>query len=259
MKKYGFLTAILALVVCASIVSPSWATMVTAISAGTETVMFSDDYEDGFTADVGSWDVTAGNEIISPTSGPITAYQGDSFLRATRGAVYPIASANFIALPSLITGDTVHLETMVAYNSTTENSLNGLVTRLSNGTADPIFLSIFGETGQLNARIYHPSQVTYTPVLDSNDHEVFLTQNTWYKLGIDYTIGESTYSVSLDDTLLSSSLGLFTSSAPSSIDHLEFNGNRDGNFYLDAVAVPEPSSIALILCGIGTLLFVRRR
>ena len=83
----------------------------------------------------------------------------------------------------------------------------------------------------------------------------------WFKAEIDYTIGSSTYQVTLDGTAMPPSTALDGIGTPGGGDFaatsVGHNGSDPDHFYLDAV--PEPTSLLLLACGGLGLIAQRRR
>ena len=252
-KSFGVAMMILAVF---SMAITAQATTITNVT--TSTVVFSDDYEglgtsvshltpyqnDGDfdpVASVGSWtDITeevqdriqVTDSVLGPDPG---ASQGDNYLRVLRTGDNNVAYATLTS-PQTTTGDVIHLETMFYVDQLDVNPGVSSLT-LYDSAGGLLSLTGFEVSGKVQNYTsgYSDTTLTFTP-------------GAWNKVEIDYAVGASTYSVTVNGST-ESGLGLYLSGSGGDVDKVRVGSAKRVEYCLDAV--PEPS--AAILLGIGLL------
>ena len=276
---------------CISFATSATAAMVTNDTTGT--ILFEDNFE-GVPAFSGTWaDAAAAGNVASNDFDPIATtgwytvndvstydvqvcsgadgfdpgpFEGDNYLRIGRSAGFCSAYLNFSPQDTL--GDIVKFESMVSYAMSTDQGVGflGLYGNDTSGNLANVMYCIIKSNGALydyynSAYIYYKPDGTFTA--DGNDPAgaTLLTvgaQGEWSYVAADYAVGADSYSLTVGDVTVSD-IPVSTSIASVSLVRLCTGAGGTEFVYYDHVAVPEPSTIVLVLCGIAGLLFVRRR
>jgi hypothetical protein len=231
------------------------ANAVTITNVTTATVLFSDDFETGsFSPAVGAWtiigpSVSVTNSTVPPDPGPA---QGSFYARLFRDTGTINSQGNLRAALSTTQstpGDVIRLRTMVYLPD------DGVAFRAQIMLDDLDFNTArawVAPDGAGHVLAVGPSFV-------QTDTGLHYTPNAWQEWDLEYAIGASTFSVSVNGHT-ASGFSSFTSGQLS--DANLFNGDFSaGSFYLDA-AVPEagePASAAVSACALSLIALFRRR
>ncbi|MCF7849147.1 MAG: PEP-CTERM sorting domain-containing protein [Kiritimatiellales bacterium] len=184
------------------------------------------------------------DSTTSPDPGAYPYAQGDNYLRFVR---YPgttnTVEGNFAATQST-TGDQLHFEWMmnVTADDGTQNPYTGFLT--DNNTLMTWVSFLHDGTIENSYSTTPNTGLNYTP-------------GEWFKLEMDYVIGESVYDLTIDG-VTASDLDLYGDlPAGESLAKLRFFGNVGDLTYVDAV--PEPNTVMLVVMGLAGLISRRRR
>jgi hypothetical protein len=243
----------------------------------TGTVLFSDDFEGvspvssspaidssgtyHAVAETGTWQIPGTsssfqlqvtNSTTSPDPGP---FQGNNYFRGYRDSTHTNESEidALMTAPATTTGDVIEMSTMLylqpgAPNARVQIIMSGSFTGgVNTSTSADAWIRPNG-AGDV-AWVGPGTVVTNTSVP--------YTTGVWQLWKLDYTVGSSVYSFSVDGV----SSGNLTSpsgfNGPAGVGFLN-GSNTAGAYYLDAV--PEPSALVLLtLGGLGLMLSARQR
>jgi hypothetical protein len=172
------------------------------------------------------------------TNGPGTL-QGNNYLRLVRGGLAPLSAGEVFTVQSDV-GDHIHWEQML-YAGSDAASANPLqiIGSGTDGNRFNILTSYggYGVVGSYNGVDFPPAALS-----------VGYVANKWQKWEIDYNIGDSFLKLTID--------GVSAANVP-----ILSGGNlggialiSDSIGYADEVAVPEPSTLALAMAGVVSLL-----
>jgi hypothetical protein len=218
----------------------------------TGTTLFHEDFESGTlspspgTSFVGP-SVTVTNSTTAPDPGPA---QGQFYLKFFRDS-NTVSQGNYHAFPSSLqdtNGDVIRLSMMVYIPN------DGIDARaqffMDNGDFNTA-RAWMRPDGAGNVDAVGPGFVVTDTGLD-------YTPNTWQQWDLEYAIGGSTFSVTVNGVTASG----FASVTSGSISKAEMlNGSTvPGSFFLDALPVPEPGSGGAVLAlSLATLTWYSRR
>jgi hypothetical protein len=175
------------------------------------------------------------------TSGP-GAIEGSNYLRLTSGAQE--TQADVSATPS--SGDHINIAFMAYFPAIADHQA---VFKVRDG-------GLGDDTQRAGARS-GPGGV----VLDLNGDPTTLSYlaGTWQQWEFDYVIDALTYTITIDG-VTSDPISNATRGGPGNIQGMGFwNGIGTGQFYMDAVPVPEPSASVLLLTGLACLIRRNRK
>jgi hypothetical protein len=232
-----FLLAASALCVSLALLSSAEAVVVTNTTTGT--VVFD---SVGFENDVpgtapsatgtGSWSAYHIDTVTnSPTPGPAL---GSNYVTTTRDAVAAGGPGANLSSNQNIAGHQLHLEFYAWYPAAGDDNLvldsgSRVLGRITGGN----YLNY-------NGSAYIDTNVDYVP-------------EQWQKWELDYTVGASTYQLSIDDAVPTTINAL----TPGGLARIDFGHNGLDTYFLDGAPIPEPASLAAFSCA--ALALVRRR
>ena len=220
-------------------------------NTSTSTVIFYDDFEsasvDGYPdngAYPGHWTAYkegGGQTAIQIKTGPV--FEGQQSLRQAAGSLleYPVCKvfANFASQAT--PGDAIHVEFMY-YTPGTHNGKD-------------LMLRVEGTGG--SAGFYMWDNQTVVVDLNTVDTGLRMNVGAWNKCEVDFTLGSSTYDVTINGTTAS---GRAAGSAITDVDNTQFRLlYRYSEYYIDASRVPEPMTLSLLAVGAVMAIFRRRR
>ena len=263
-ERWPYLLAV-ALVLIAG--STAQAVMVTNVTTGTQ--LFFDDFEGLGTsvshspypdnsgdfdpqAVIGTWSISESAQTMIQVTDSTTApdpgpWWGDNYLRMNRSGAFNAMYGNLSEVQTVAehSGDLIHWEMMV---------------NVAPGVNDVAIVGLFSDTGKhmvhvvarsSNGTIYNqPSGSGYVPT------GLTFTPGEWMRVELDYTIGASTFDLTVDgDT--STNLAFYTANSGGGVERIRLTGAVGGGTYYDATVVPEPGTMALLLVaglclGIGS-------
>jgi hypothetical protein len=240
---------ILAAVIVAGIVGPVRAGTISVTNTTTNTVVFSDEgFEDDTVATspnaptVGSWvplpQTTTGASVSNAASpGP---YDGANYLTMNRvsGAFPNTADESAVFSAPVPVGETMHASFAFQYQATGASSVE--FNLYSGSTRRVIILAEADYAGFPN---YYAVSGSGSATVTSN---LAIKPGQWQTIGIDYTAGSSDLTLTVDGT----SQVLTGAVTGGAVDRIRFNtGASNTTYYIDAVPVPEPTS--LLIAGLG--------
>ncbi|HEY7089512.1 MAG TPA: hypothetical protein VH518_15550 [Tepidisphaeraceae bacterium] len=218
---------------------PAASQAVTIRNLTTATTVFHEDFESGGLApspgtSSGGPDVFATNSTTAPDSGPA---QGQFYLKLFRNSDVN-GQGNYAAFPSspqTTAGDVIRMSMMVYLPDDGIDSRAQLILDNGDFTTARAWMRPDGH-GNVDAVVSGIVAV---------DTGLDYAPNTWQEWDLQYAIGASTFSITVNGVTASG----FASPTVGSVGRADlFNGsNVAGSFYLDAVPVPEPASIAAAL------------
>ena len=218
--------------------APASATIIT----NATTTLFSDDFEGGVVnaaptgGSPGSWAVTNALVWDAVAPGPSEGTKYLQVARPTGGSAS--AQANF-ATQSV--GSVVHMETMlnIGETSTAAGSAAGQIL----GGAWPINI-----VAGLNGCGHSVLAYSVSGWIDTGlSYEV----DTWQKWQIDWTVGDSTFALAVDEAT-APSVAVDTSGGYVTLSSFWFGSGEGSTIYIDAV--PEPSAFVSLTLGLFGLL-----
>lgn len=206
----------------------------------------------------GTWSVTEsdGQSMIqvtdSTTSPDPGSFEGQQYLRIFRSLDNNLTSHDLngaLTAPQTTPGDVIRLNTMVYIPNDGVNFRGQLA--LVGTSGDP------GGSGRAWARpdgAGNVMAVTSGGVIDTG---LDYTPGVWQEWRLEYAIGASTFSVTVNGSTAS---GLNSVSSGGVGFLWLVNGNNPtGSVYFDAIPIPEPTSITLLMFGGIGLIAARRR
>jgi hypothetical protein len=240
---------ILAAVIVAGIVCPVRAGTISVTNTTTNTVVFSDDGLEDDTVGtnpnaptIGSWvplpQTTTGASVSNAASpGP---YDGANYLTMNRasGAFPNTCDESAVFSTPVPIGETMHAGFAFQYQATGASSAE--IHLYSGSTRRVIILAEADYAGFPNFYTLNGSgggQVNST---------LAIRPGQWQTIGIDYTSGSSDLTLTVDGT----SQVLVGAVTGGAVDRIRFNtGASNTTYYIDAVPIPEPTS--LLIAGLG--------
>lgn len=269
MCRLSFLLALLAVAVMQTNAS---ATIIENVTAGT--TVFADDYE-GVTANTlpapdttadylpvattGTWNVDYSGTRLTQVANLASpgAAQGSNYLRIYRQ--HPdyddgIRADGSLSTPQATTGDVLKFSTMVYLPSATD-------------VADRATIALSGTGFTTDARAFITTDGAGSVFCydagwaNKIDTGVNYQTDVWQQWDVTYAVGAGTFSLAIDGN---SASGLTTMSAGSvgvvSMINNAYQQTVGGSVYFDAVPVPEPSAIALMVSAmVGLLAYAWRK
>ncbi len=215
---------------------------VTITNLTTNTVLFSDNFENGsFSPSVGSWSIVGPDVTVTNAASPGAA-QGSFYAQLFRDQQFLNGQGNLQAQLSAAQtnpGDVIRLSMMILLPD------DGTAARGQ-------FMLDDGDFGSARAWVQTNGAghvLAIGPGFASVDTGLLYTPGVWQEWDLQYAIGDTTFSVAVNGVSASG----FASATSGSLGFADiFNGafNPAGSFYLDAVppaqtAVPEPGSFLL--------------
>ena len=225
---------------------------VTIFNLTTNTLFFSDNFESGITPSsptVGSWSIFGPDVTVTnaPSPGPA---QGSFYAQLFRDSD-TISQGNLRAALSSVqatNGDVIRLSMMVFFPSATDANARAQL-MLDNGDFNSARAWVIPDgAGHVLA---------VGPGFATTDTLLTYSTNTWQEWDLEYAIGASTFSVTVNGVTASG----FTSETTGPVGFADlFNGvkNPAGSFYLDAVpqattGAPEPLSMLFVASGLAVI------
>ena len=205
------------------------AVLIQNLTQGT-TLFYSHGFEDdtvgqnAATASPGGWSNTGLPVDVVVTGGSPGAFEGDNYLSTTRTPAQAGNARAFFQSQGT-PGDQIHAEFMMYLPTGTDISL------LFDDNA--VGGNPLAQSRHLGGTVQYyngSSFVGVTPALS-------YANNTWQKWEIDHTLGDSTFTVSVDGV---SAQGGLANPALTALDHLSFAHNGNQTFYIDAVPGFDP-------------------
>jgi len=274
--NYKYFVALLATALLAVVATDAGAVIITNIT--TNTVLFSEDFEDdaainlGFADDTGaidfdpstttgSWTISEGgsppasNTQIQVTSfdgtssAPLDypgAFQGDNYLWVNRTTGFSRAVGSFATQDT--DGDVISIEFQI-------------YARGFDGAVDPVVgpdvFALYSSADASGASVLRLGIASDNDIIEqgtATDTLVDWTDNTWETWRIDLVIGESEYDLTVDGNTMT----VATAGAISAISSTRSSSNAATEYFIDAI--PEPSSLLLAgMCLLGIAASARRR
>jgi hypothetical protein len=230
---------------------------VSILNLTTNTVLFKDDFESGLTPSspsIGSWSIFGPDVTVTNASSPGPA-QGSFYAQLFRDSDTTNQGNLQAAISSVqaTNGDLIRLSMMVFFPSTTDADARAQL-MLDNGDFNSARAWVIPDgAGHVLA---------VGPGFATTDTQLTYSTNTWQEWDLQYAIGASTFSVTVNGVTASG----FTSATTGAVGFADlFNGikNPAGSFYLDAVpqlttAAPEPASLLFMASGLAVIGFARR-
>jgi hypothetical protein len=181
----------------------------------------------------GSWSAYHIDAVTnSPTPGPAF---GTKYVTTTRDAISAGGPGANLSANQTTNGDQLHVEWHAWYPANADDNI-----LIDSGTR-MLGRITGGQYLNYNGSAYVSTGVSYSA-------------QQWQKWELDYTIGSSTYNLSVND----SSPVTIAALAPGGFARMDFGHNGLDTFFLDGAPIPEPASLALVLVA-GQLLVRRRR
>lgn len=209
---------------------------------------------------IGSWTVDnlAGSEIVRNT-----AYAGDQVLKLDQNS--PDYTAE-LSMPGSLGTTTAFFDLALRrFNIQGISDRDPLITALDSLGNELLTLTVSAADGSDEQRLGYISGGTTTWLGTAgdianigSDGDANLSELRTVRLDLD----ASTFSISLDDTVLASGIGYETAGV-ANLAEIRFFGEQPAGYYVDNMlvygAVPEPASALLLIVGALGMLFRRRR
>jgi hypothetical protein len=177
--------------------------------------------QDAATASPGVWSNTGLPVDKVATGGVPGAFEGNNYLSTERGFISAGNARAFFA-PQSTPGDLIHAEWMMWIPTTADigfflddNSLGG----------NPMLQTRMGSGGPI---VQHLNISTFDPLTPPLGY----TPEVWQKWELDYTLGDSVFTVTIDGV---SGEGNIANPALSAVDHLSFFHNGLQTYFIDSV------------------------
>lgn len=234
------------LVLALIILSATAARAVTVIDVTTATTLFHDGFESGnfSSPSVGTWTLVGPDVTVTNAASPGPA-EGSYYAQAFRNSnTSGQGNLRGTLASTPATADLIRLQMMVYLPSAGDANARGQFI-LTNGDFNTARAWVRPDgAGNVDA---------VGPGLVATDTGLNYVTDSWQLWELDYVIGSSTFSVSIDNNS-ASGFTSYTSGVVNLIDL--FNGNTTaGSFFLDAVpqAVPEPGTWAIAVLAVLTI------
>ena len=203
----------------------------------------------------GETQVTNSTTAPDPLTG---AFQGNNYLRFYRDDAndYTNSTSNAtFTSPQSTDGDLIRLSTMVWLADGTPNARAQIMMVAANSASATARAWIRPDgNGGVDAVVNNGAGLV---AVDTGLN--YLT-GVWQEWVLEYEVGATTFSVAVGGSALVTGFNSAGSGTVVGVDFVNGAGSPAGSFYLDAVPVPEPSSLALLLCGgIGLAAVARKR
>lgn len=245
------------------------ASAVTITNVTTSTPLFSDNFEgvpaisagldddDGSTdfdpvATVGTWGIveadSASHIQVTDFSGETStmvsypgAFEGDNYMWINRPSGAPFNQAQgTLSSPQTTAGHVIHAEFMAYIRSTGLSGGPGLFNFYEGDATSTLVLGVALSNSDKSISGVDPDDLTWA-------------FDKWQKWEVDYVLGASTYSLTLDGVTVS---GIAVANASTTVSSFRHGGRVDWEYFIDSV--PEPNSLAMLSIG-SFALFARRK
>jgi hypothetical protein len=227
---------------------------VTVTDVTTNAILFHDGFESGdFSSPTGgTWTLVGPDVTVTNASTPGPA-EGSYYARLFRDSnTNSQGNLRGTFSPAITNGDVIRLQMMIYLPSAGDTNARGQ------------FMLDDGDFNTARAWVRPDGSgnvIAIGPGITTTDTGLNYLTDTWQLWELDYTIGSSTFSVSVDGDL-ASGFASYTAGSVSVVDLFNGAASPSGTFFIDAVpqAVPEPGSWAVAtLCVLALAGMYRRR